>query len=874
MTQRRPGPQMNESDNGNTVPEYLRNGHFTHVAGILDKEPPWILRKLIPILSKQIRIDDEVVGRLRELQAAGPVVYAMKYRNIYDLHFLRIRFAKLGLPVPAFVFDTSAAVTGSFRKFFKVWSAALSGVIHEHRFPRASPDVMKEILENRGSAAVMFLVDEKTTRDRYVHPDSDPISILFDVQARLFASIAIVPLMILYDRSARHVVPSFWETFLGDSDNPGIVRRIATAFRRWTVPELLIGEPVHLIAEYEEFGSDPGWDELPVRVRQKLIDSINSRIRVNRGPEKLSRTEIKERVLQDARVQRSVREMASKEGETEEKTKKLAESYVDEIAANQQLQIHHFLYYVLRALFAKVFDGVDIETSDFSKLKKANAESSLIYVSCHKSHFDYLLVGYFSFINQMAIPYMAAGKNLSFWPIGVILRRGGAFFIRRTFRGLGLYTYVFTAYLKVLVREKVNINFYIEGARSRTGKLTPPRMGMLAFLLQTIEEGAVPDLTFVPTYMGYDRVPEEKSYLKELAGKEKEKESFWQFLQARAVLKKRFGKVYLRFRDPVSFIEFCSLAGHQVQPGSSFLKENRKLLQDFAYYLMYGIVRAGVVSHIDLTAAGLICRGSERITRDELIEAVQCLWDVCHHEGFELSRTARTPEIAVRNALDSFAARGFLEISDGLSDENATFKVSQAKVPNLDFYRNGIVNCVWDSSLLAMILLHRGPEALENPSKISEEFETVKDLLMKELIINPLQNTSDSLAEKIEFFRQQNWIYSQGESVSLRKAPLECLAGVLHDLLEIYYVALVVSEDSQEVSQKELMKKMASIMEETRRTANPRLKPALAAVPVNNALTRYSELGILEYRTSRKYLTGVADHQQMTAMKNLLGKLL
>ncbi len=865
---------MNESDNGKTVPEHLRNGHFTHVAGILDKEPPWILRKLIPILSKQVRIDEEVVGKLRELQAAGPVVYAMKYRNIYDLHFLRMRFAELGLPVPSFVFDTSAAATGSFRKFFKVWGAALSGVIQEHRFPRPSQEVLKEILENRGSAAVTFLVDEKTTRDRYVYPDSDPISILLDVQGRLFASIAIVPLIILYDRRRRNVVPSFWETFLGDPDNPGIVRRIATAFRTWTVPELLIGEPVHLVAEFEEFGSGPEWDELPVRVRQKLVDSINSRIRVNRGPEKLSRTETKERVLQDARVQRSVREMASKEGETEEKTKKLAESYVDEIAANQQLQIHHFLYYVLRALFAKVFDGVDSQTSDFAKLKKANAESSLIYVSCHKSHFDYLLVGYFSFINQMAIPHMAAGKNLSFWPIGPILRRGGAFFIRRTFRGLGLYTYVFTAYLKVLVREKVNINFYIEGARSRTGKLTPPRMGMLAFLLQTIEEGAVPDLTFVPTYIGYDRVPEEKSYLKELAGKEKEKESFWQFLQARAVLKKRFGKVYVRFRDPVSFVEFCSLAGHQVQPGSSFLKENRKLLQDFAYYLMYGIVRAAVVSHIDLTAAGLICRGAALVTRDELTQAVQCFWDVCHHEGFELSQTARDPEFAVRNALDSFVARGFLETGEGASNEDATFNVSQSKVPNLDFYRNGIVNCVWDSSLLAMILLSRGPEILENLSAMSEEFEFLKDLLSKELIVNPLQKTSDSLAEKIRFFREQNWIYSQGESVTLRKTPLECLAGVLHDLIEIYYVALVASEDVQEVSQKELMKKMALLMEEARNKENPRLKPALAAVPVNNALTRYSELGILEYRTSRKFLTGVADHQQLTSVKNLLGSLL
>ena len=126
-------------------------------------------------------------------------------------------------------------------------------------------------------------------------------------------------------------------------------------------------------------------------------------------------------------------------------------------------------------------------------------------MSCHKSHLDYLLVGYLAFVNQMAIPYMAAGKNLSFWPVGPVLRNAGGFFIRRTFKGLGLYPHVFAAYLKVLVKEKVNINFYIEGGRSRTGKLLPPRVGMLAFLLQSVKEGSVKDLTFVPTFVGYDQ---------------------------------------------------------------------------------------------------------------------------------------------------------------------------------------------------------------------------------------------------------------------------------------------------------------------------------------------------------------------------------
>ncbi|MBI5252472.1 MAG: 1-acyl-sn-glycerol-3-phosphate acyltransferase, partial [Desulfomonile tiedjei] len=826
---------MKKPSDGIIVPEHLRNGHLRHVAGVLDQAPPWLLRKLIPLLSARVRIDDHVVQTIRELAANGPLVYAMKYRNIFDLHFLRLRFAELGLPTPSFVFETSSAASWSLSKFFKVWKARLAGALHEHKIV-APPDEegLKEILENKG-AGVVFLVDEKTSRNRYVNPETDPIRILLDLQGRMAASIAVVPTSILYDRRRRETMPPFWESLLGDPDNPGLLYRIVYFFRKWTVPELLIGEPVHLIAEFEEFGSEKSWDESPFQVRQELIESINARTRVNRGPEKLSRTEVKERVLQDARVQRSVREMASKEDASDQKIRKMAESYVDEIAANQSFQLHHFLYYILKWLFWKVFDGTDLRESDFVRLKKTNAQGSLIYVSSHKSHFDYLLVGFLSFINQMAIPYMAAGKNLSFWPIGPVLRNAGAFFIRRTFRGLGLYTHVFSAYLKVLVKENTNVNFYIEGGRSRTGKLISPRVGMLAFLLQTIEEGAVQDLNFVPTFIGYDQVPEEKSYLRELAGKEKEKESFWSFVRARGVLNKRFGRVYVRFHEPVSFMEFCRLAGYEIRPGVPFLRENRKLLHDFAYYLMYGIVRAGVVSPVDLTATGLVCRGLSRISHDSLVTAVDHLSAVSQHGGFEFVETAVNPDVAVRNAMGMFISRGFVAEEDALHSGGNLFRIVDARRGNLDFYRNGLVNYVWPASLLAMIILSRGPEATFDVKELSEEFGLLRSILSKELTCDPLASNEETLSKTLEFFEQKGWIRPTTESGPSRIEawPLECLAGTLWDLVEIYYLALVAAEGANGVSQKDLTKKMLATAMELRREGTPRLMPVFPAVPVN-----------------------------------------
>jgi glycerol-3-phosphate O-acyltransferase len=216
------------------VPLFLRNGRFHHVAGVLDEEPSWLMRKLVSVLSANVRIDPLDVHRLQDLARDGLLVYALKYRSIYDLQFLRMRFVDLGLPLPAFVFGMSARGAGSLAKFVSVWKARLAGIIHERRRPVAvDENVVKEILEAKGSG-VTFLVDEKTSRTRYVHPDLDPIQILVDLQGRMAAPIVLVPMTILYDRTPRPAIRPFWESFLGDPDRPGPLKRLLIAFRKWT----------------------------------------------------------------------------------------------------------------------------------------------------------------------------------------------------------------------------------------------------------------------------------------------------------------------------------------------------------------------------------------------------------------------------------------------------------------------------------------------------------------------------------------------------------------------------------------------------------------------------------------------------------------
>lgn len=855
-----------------TVPEYLRDGRYEHLAAVLDHEPPWILRKIISLLSSKVVIDGYVVEKIRNIAKLGPIVYAMKYRSMYDLQFLRMRFAELNLPEPGFVFGVSSAFGGSFCKFQKVLRHKFSSSFGGTRNATPTGDsVAKEVFE-RGGAGVLFLVDEKTSRTRYVHPAEDPLRVLMDLQGHIAGSIAIVPLVILYDRAQRRTIRPFWESFLGDPDQPGILKRLLIALRQWTVPELLVGEPVHLIAEFEEFGSEKELEEAPFEIRTKLVDAINARIRVNRGPERMSRTEIKELVLQDPKVQKAVRDAVSRESVTEEKVRKKAEAYVDEIAGDQRNQLHHLLYYVLRWIFSKIFNGIDLRESDFEILKKENQKGSLIYVSCHKSHLDYLSIGYFSFINQMAIPYMAAGKNLSFWPVGPILRNAGAFFIRRSFKNLGLfarlYTTVFDAYLKVLVKQSININFYIEGGRSRTGKLLPPRVGMLSFLVQAVEEGDLPDMTFVPTFVGYDRVPEENSYLRELSGREKQKESFRSFLTSREVLKKKFGKIYIRFHRPLSYGSFSSqwrtmIGNDRIDPSS-----NRKMLQDFAYHLMSGIVRSGVVTPTDLVAAGLLSTGKRSVPKAVLLESVRCLTSLLRQVGIECAASIDQLETLVETSLGLFMVRGFVNVSPE-SGEAPCYVVNESKRVHLDFYRNSLVNYLWSQSLVATLFLSKGRPSTGGFSEwILERFSLLRQILSKEVISDPLVGDKELVENAVELFGERGLV--DREFRPLDTASLEFLSGgVIHSLLSVYYLALVESEHIDEggVSQKEFAKMIVGAAHGHVADDKDVAVPPVTTVTVDNALTRFSEMGVISYRPGRKFVTGVADQAKLDELR-------
>jgi glycerol-3-phosphate O-acyltransferase len=230
-----------------------------------------------------------------------------------------------------------------------------------------------------------------------------------------------------------------------------------------------------------------------------------------------------------------------------------ARRYAWEIAADYSYPIIRLLDRFLNWLWNRLYDGVEVGNVD--TLTSVAKDHEIIYVPCHRSHIDYLLLSYIVYQYGLMVPHIAAGANLNLPVVGGILRRGGAFFLRRSFKGNKLYAAVFNDYLHMMIAKGYPIEYFVEGGRSRTGRLLQPKGGMLAMTVQSYLRDPVRPIVFMPVYIGYEKLFEGKSYVGELMGRPKKQESLWDLVGALRELKKNFGKVHVNFGEPIKLAD-------------------------------------------------------------------------------------------------------------------------------------------------------------------------------------------------------------------------------------------------------------------------------------------------------------------------------
>ena len=275
-----------------------------------------------------------------------------------------------------------------------------------------------------------------------------------------------------------------------------------------------------------------------------------------KGPRLLHRQQMFTALFANPSVKRIIKDEAKSKNISTDKVKKQALSMMDEIAGDYSVSLVRLGERFLSWLWSRLYTNIKVNNSQILR-KLAQDGHEIIYVPCHRSHMDYLLLSYVIIQEGLVMPRIAAGINLNFWPAGAIFRKGGAFFIRRSFAGNRLYSTIFREYLSLLFERGYSVKYYTEGGRSRTGRLLPPKTGMLAMTIQSLLRGIDRPLTLVPVYLGYEHVMEVGTYHKELSGSAKRKESIFGVLKAIKSLR-NYGNGYVNFGEPININSYLN----------------------------------------------------------------------------------------------------------------------------------------------------------------------------------------------------------------------------------------------------------------------------------------------------------------------------
>ncbi len=371
-------------------------------------------------------------------------------------------------------------------------------------------------------------------------------------------------------------------------------------------------------------GLDP---ERTVRKLSRVLRTHFHRIReAIIGPDLSTRRLLVDQVLASEPVREAIAEQARRDKSKPEDAWKKAHAYAWEIAADYSNPVVRSASFLLSHVWNQIYDGVLVHHLD--KFKEAAPGHEVVYVPCHRSHMDYLLLSYLLYERGIVPPHIAAGINLNLPVVGTILRKGGAFFMRRSFRGNPLYSAVFTEYVAQLVSGGYSLEYFIEGGRSRTGRLLPPKGGMISMTVRAFLRQPRKPVLFQPVYIGYEKLLEGNSYLDELSGRPKEKESIWVLLwNIPKVLKQNYGQVVVNFGEPIPLGEV--LAEHAPEWDGKPVSEDEKpawlsdTIDTLAQRIHVNINRAADVNPINLLALALLSTPKHAMGEVDLIAQIE-----------------------------------------------------------------------------------------------------------------------------------------------------------------------------------------------------------------------------------------------------------
>jgi len=858
MFKKRGAKNKESSMPGKQMVDDAASGSHSHFICHFPDKIGFLASSVLQFFFSRTGFDEKQLSVLEMLQKKGIIIYANKYKSNFDFLFYYTRYKKLLLPHPEIGFYYRILAWQPISRVLRVFFSNLIYFFQHFSLPDPfkSGYIQEELLS--GKAGFLSLVDEKGFERRFVKAKTDPIRYLLEIQNTVNQPVFIIPQLIFYSNNPHRSDPSLVDILFGSKEKPGNFRRLFMLLQNPKKIFVEISDPVNL----QSFLERPGIRELSIEqqaftLRRQLVSQINRHRQSIIGPVLKTRVEIKENILTSSRFQQFISDYSEQDKVPISQAQKKASDYIEEIASNYSMKWLKILDFSLRLILKLLFEDMIIDKEGLRKIKTMSQKAPLVLVPCHKSHIDYLILSFIFYHNHMPPPLIVAGKNLSFWPLGSIFRGGGAFFMRRTFRGQALYKQVFSEYVYKILEEGFNIEIFIEGGRSRTGKLMMPKMGFISIILDAFKNKACDDILFVPISIGYDRVLEESAYIHEIEGGKKEAESLKQVIGARKTLKKRYGKVYVDFHTPLSLKNF--IEQNRLDLNGITVEQKRWAHQNLGFRILNAINRVSMVTPYGIAASAILNCSKKRFTRDFLKTYIDTYMVHLYATGARLEEALRkNPDRAIDLVLNAFVQRKFIErASTGEKIKTPTahtvFKLNEGKRGGLDYYKNNTIVFFVKGAFTALAILETDA-FLFTASDLRPSYQFLQDFFSNEFAYDVDKTTEYFVRKILKSFIDDNMLTPHPtlpDTYNLTPGGLRKLkmfACFLKPFFEAYWIVLsfFIRYPKNTMDAKEEIKKIQALGNRMFKRKEIEQVEALSKITYKNAIEFYLSRGFAD----------------------------
>jgi glycerol-3-phosphate O-acyltransferase len=667
--------------------------------------PNAILRWLYRRFFAHIRVNENWSRGVREAASQGVVVYVMRSLSFLDFLCLDFLLKKFGLPLVRFVNDLGLWILEPFGKGERRLSL-------RRQIPEAQ--ALQQTVGD-GYSALLFLrrppkFGSQARRGREL--EVDLIETLVAKQRINAQPILLVPQTFVWSKQAGTASPSLLDLLFGPVQWPGRVRVFCQFLLNYRDAKLRSGEPFNLRGFLEK-NPELTDTEAADKIRYALLRRMERDRAVIIGPMKKTTARIQDELLRSPRVRTHIEQYAAEKGISYAKAESVAHKQLRKLCAKQSLFVVDLMHRFLTWVWSKMYDGVVIDKEGVERVREAARDASLILLPSHKSHIDYLVLSDMLYANALMPPLIAAGENLSFWPIGVLLRRGGAFFIRRSFQEDSLYPVLVEAYMRKLIAEGFTVEFFLEGGRSRTGKSLPPKYGLLSMVFDSASKLRGTKVKLVPISIGYERIIEERSFVHELSGGDKQSENVGDLIKSSSILRSKWGRLYVQFGEIIDFDEFTEeLAkrgdGEVPRAGAITADQKRNAVRALAHKVMYSINEVTVVTPAALVATALLSHQKRGMMRASLISACQDLLATLDVMDARIAHQLRIGDARIREDTIDEAVHLFLDARLIVSHDTGPepiYTIDSERRIALEYYQNTIIHFFVPRALIAAGLL-------------------------------------------------------------------------------------------------------------------------------------------------------------------------